>query len=222
MSEPPGYIHNEVSGDVHGFLVQVGVVHGDINLYTGSRVRSGYRHQVERIAPGLLVGRETELAELATFALSKETAGCYRWWRAVPWAGKTALMSSFVLHPPAGVRVVSFFVTARLPGQSDRAAFVDAVLEQLLTILGKPLPALFTATTREAHLLRLLGEAAEACRVRGETLLLVVDGLDEDRGHTTDHEAHSVAGLLPTRLPSGMKVVVAGRPGPADAQGRGG
>ncbi len=166
MSESPGYIHNEVSGDVHGFLVQVGVVHGDVNLYTGSRVRSGYRHQVERIAPNMPVGRETELAELATFALLKETAGCYRWWRAVPWAGKTALMSSFVLNPPAGVRVVSFFVTARLPGQSDRTAFVDAVLEQLLTILGKPVPALFTATTREPHLLRLLAPRSRAARIR--------------------------------------------------------
>jgi hypothetical protein len=74
MPEPHRHIHDEVSGDVHGVLVQVGVVHGDVNLYTGSRVRSGYRHQVEQIAPRVLVGRETELDELATFALSKETA----------------------------------------------------------------------------------------------------------------------------------------------------
>jgi hypothetical protein len=49
-------------------------------------------------------------------------------------------MSWFVLHPPPGVRVVSFFVTARRPGQADRAAFADNVLEQLLAVPGEEPP----------------------------------------------------------------------------------
>ncbi|MCC8246971.1 hypothetical protein [Saccharothrix luteola] len=192
-------------------VVQAG---GDVNLRTGARVRTRYRFQVERIAPVRLEGREEELAELAAFCLDPATAGGYRWWQAGPWAGKSALLSWFVLHPPPCVRVVSFFVTARLAGQSDRTAFVDNVLEQLLTILGEDLPPFLTPATREPHLLGLLDEAAHASHARGESLLLVVDGLDEDRGVTTGPDAHSIAGLLPLRLPAGMRVIVAGRPDP--------
>ena len=44
--------------------------------------------------------------------------------------------------------------------------------------------------------------------------MLVVDGLDEDRGVTTGPDAHSIAGLLPADPPAGMRVIVAGRPNP--------
>ena len=57
-----------------------------------------------------------------------DTAGAYRWWRAKAWSGKSALLSWFVLHPPPGVRIVSFFITARLASQNDRSAFIDNVL----------------------------------------------------------------------------------------------
>jgi hypothetical protein len=50
-------------------------------------------------------------------------------------------MASFVLNPPPGVHVVSFFVTARFAGQSDRSAFLEAVLSQLSEILGEDPPA---------------------------------------------------------------------------------
>lgn len=75
-------------------------------------------------------------------------------------------------------------VTARLPGQSDRSAFVDAALEQLLALRGGTAPWPLTSSTREAHLLGLLDEAATLCRARGENLVLVVDGLDKDLGYT--------------------------------------
>lgn len=213
----------QVSGDVSGGGVAsmsiggdatTGVHIGDVNLRTGARARTRYRFQVERIAPEVLEDREAELAELAGFCLDPGTSGQYRWWRAGPWAGKSAVMSWFVLHPPPGVRVVSFFVTARLAGQSDRTAFVDNVLEQLLTILGDALPPFLTPATREPHLLGLLDEAARVCHGRGENLVLLVDGLDEDRGVTVGADAHSIAGLLPLKLPAGMRVVVAGRPNP--------
>ena len=44
--------------------------------------------------------------------------------------------------------------------------------------------------------------------------MLVVDGLDEDRGVTTGQDAHTIAGLLPADPPAGMRVIVAGRPNP--------
>ena len=52
--------------------------------------------------------------------------------------------------------------------------------------------------------------------------MLVVDGLDEDRGVTTGPDAHSIAGLLPADPPAGMRVIVAGRPEPADPRRRAG
>ena len=60
----------------------------------------------------------------------------------------------------------------------------------------------------------MLEQAAEACAARGERLILVVDGLDEDRGVTTGPDARSIAALLPADPPAGMRVVVAGRPDP--------
>ncbi|CAM5311821.1 hypothetical protein SNARM312S_06821 [Streptomyces narbonensis] len=177
-------------------------------------VRSAYREQVRRIAPAELVDRKAELAELAAFC-SADSDPLYAWWRAEAWAGKTALLSWFALNPPPGVRIVPFFITARLGAQNDVVAYVDVVLEQLAELSGEGLPALLTPATREAHLLRLYASAAAACAARGERLVLLVDGLDEDRGVTTGPDAHSIASLLPHDL----RVIVSGRlnpPLPAD------
>ena len=185
---------------------------GEVNLRTGVPVRTRYREQVRRIAPARLVGRESELAELAAFCTGAGEA--YAYWRAEPWSGKSALLSWFVLHPPAGVRIVSFFITARLSSQNDRAAFIDNVVEQLSTLLGQEVPPVLTEATREPYLLGLLADAAESCRDRGERLVLLVDGLDEDRGVTVSPDAHSIAALLPAQPPAGMRVIVSGRPNP--------
>ena len=90
--------------------------------------------------------------------------------------------------------MVSFFVTARYKGQDDRVAFTKAVMEQLAELLGEPIPAYLTETTREPHLLRMLTRAAEERQRAGQRLVLVVDGLDEDRGVTTGPDAYSIAG----------------------------
>lgn len=176
-------------------------------------VRSAYWEQVRRIAPPRLVDREEESAELSAFCTA-DSGPAYAWWRAGAWAGKTALLSWFALHPPQGVRIVPFFITARLGAQNDVAAYVDVVLEQLAELSGEALPAHLTVATREAHLLYLYGAAARACAERGERLVLLVDGLDEDRGVTTGPDAHSIASLLPTRPEAGMRVLVAGRLNP--------
>ncbi|GGW90613.1 hypothetical protein GCM10010383_20260 [Streptomyces lomondensis] len=193
----------------------VGVaVTGDHNrLFFTRQVRSAYWEQVRRIAPGELVGRERELAELSAFCTA-DSGPPYAWWRAEAWAGKTALLSWFALHPPQGVRIVPFFITARLGAQNDVVAYVDVVLEQLAELSGEALPAHLTVATREAHLLYLYGAAARACAERGERLVLLVDGLDEDRGVTTGPDAHSIASLLPIRPEAGMRVLVAGRLNP--------
>ena len=194
-----------------------------VSVYQGvpqPTAESAYLKTVERIAPPDppgLIGREAELAELARFCLDP-VGGPHAWWRAGPWAGKSALLSTFVLRPPAEVagrvRIVSFFITARLAAQDTREAFTAVMLEQLAALLGQSLPPVLPEATREAYLLGLLSEAAAACAAAGERLVLVLDGLDEDRGVTTGPAAHSIAGLIPADPPAGMRVIVAGRPNP--------
>jgi hypothetical protein len=207
-------------GDISGiastgdYAINVQAEQATVNMGLGrAAVRSAYRKQVERIAPPELVGREAELGELTAYC-TEPGRGPYVWWQAPAWAGKSALVSTFVMHPPAGVQVVSFFITARLGGQDTREAFTEVVLEQLADLLGQDLPPMLTAGTRDAHLLGMLEQAAQACTERGERLILVVEGLDEDRGLTTGPDAHSIAALLPHDPPAGMRVVVAGRPDP--------
>src|SRR6266568_1182330 len=122
---------------------------------TTSSARPAYLEQVRQIAPEELRGREEELAELAAFCSGRGQSP-YAWWRAPAWAGKSALMSWFVLHPPQGVRVVSFFITARYKGQDNRGAFTDALLEQLAALMGKQAPGYPAESVREHHLLGLL------------------------------------------------------------------
>ena len=102
----------------YGSVAVSGTVIGDINLHTGAPVRTRYREQVLRIAPPDLLGREDELAELAAFCAAPTPAPSYSWWKGKSWAGKSALMSWFVLHPPENIRIVSFlrYRSLREPG----------------------------------------------------------------------------------------------------------
>ena len=134
-------------------------------LSAGSAVRSAYLEQVRRIAPVQLDDRDQELAELAAFC-TEPGRGPYMWWRAPAWAGKSALMSWFVLHPPPGVQVVSFFVTARYKGQDNRDAFIYEVMAQLADLLGQPFPAYLPEDRRELHLLRMLDPGGRGAPAR--------------------------------------------------------
>lgn len=172
-----------------------------------------YREQLRSIAPrGGLQDRGDEIAELADFCAGDLP---YCWFQAEAWAGKSALMSSFALEPPHGLAVVSFFVTGRYPSQNDSAAFIAAILGQLEELLGADLPE-EVAADDDLHpyhrLLLLMRTAALACQERGQRLVLVVDGLDEDRSSAMD--LPSVAALLPKHCDYGTKVILASRPNP--------
>ncbi|PZS39478.1 MAG: hypothetical protein DLM62_08025, partial [Pseudonocardiales bacterium] len=54
----------------------------------GERVITAYQEQVRVIAPDNLLDREDELDELVEFCAGNRP---YAWWRAGPWAGKSAL-----------------------------------------------------------------------------------------------------------------------------------
>jgi hypothetical protein len=208
-----GLLGSDLRGS-HG--VQVGDGNYQVNLHLGkapAAPRSAYLEQVRQIAPPQLHERDSEMVSLVAFC-TEPNLGPYMWWRAPAWTGKSALMSWFVLHPPPNVLVISFFVTARYAGQNDRVAFAEVVLEQLAGILEQDMPTYLTEATREIHLRGMLAEASDICQQQGRRLVLIVDGLDEDRGVTTGPDAYSIAALLPTRPPDGLRIICAGRPNP--------
>lgn len=195
-----------------GSFINTGIIVGDI---PSNPVRSAYLRRVQEIFTGELKDREHELAELAAFCTDTElSVPGYVWWQGEAWTGKSALMATFAQNPPAGVRVVSFFITARWAGQSDRVAFFEAILPQLMDITGQSLPGALSEASRQEWFLRLMDEAAQTCVEQGSRLVLLIDGLDEDRGVTTGPHAHSIAAILPAKLSHGARVVVSGRPNP--------
>jgi hypothetical protein len=174
-------------------------------------VSNAHQALLSDIAPLRLLDREPELDELVAFCAGDAP---YAWWQGAPWAGKSALLSWFAMRPPAGVDVVSFFVTSRFAGQSDSEAFTDALIEQLAALADEPLQPVLEARARRGHLLRLLQLAADRCAEAGRRLLLIVDGLDEDTSKTAGMDRRSIASLLPHRLPSTVRVLMASRPHP--------
>ncbi|WP_159056047.1 hypothetical protein [Streptomyces scabiei] len=122
-------------------------------------------------------------------------------------------MAHFVLNKPDDIEIVSFFITGRLAGQDDRTAFCEVVQRQFCAILGEEVPP-STEHTRDEQLLDAFERAAYICQSQGRRLILVVDGLDEDRGVVAGPDSYSIAGLLPIIPPHGSKIIVSGRPHP--------
>ncbi len=125
-------------------------------------IGEGYLAQVEDIAPIQLVGREDELDALTQFCAGD---AAYQWWQAGPWFGKTALSSWLCCIHPQGVRVVSFFITGRLAGQSDHTAYTRAVVEQLAAFVGDTT----CAERRSIRLGRTTHSVVEKGRAAGRT-----------------------------------------------------
>ncbi|MFB8138091.1 hypothetical protein [Streptomyces parvus] len=194
-----------------------GVFNGSVTLARQRPAVSGYLLQVERVAAADFRGREAELAALASFSTEAPAEDVpernYWRWLAPAWAGKSALLAEFVLNPAPGIDVVAFFITSRMAGQNDAAAFCEVVQRQLYALLREEEP-LSTPATRDEQLRLAMDRAAERCAAEGRRLVLVVDGLDEDHGVTAGPDCHSIAALLPRTPPHGMRIIVAGRPHP--------
>lgn len=184
----------------------------DVLVSTGSgRTRTGFEELLRDIAPPELLGREAELKDLVTFCAGREP---YRWLRGGPWVGKTALVSWFALHPPRGVIPVWFFITSRLAGQADVAAYTEALVHQLAWLAGREPSSHTSPIARDVERRQLLREAAEHVAEDGGTLLLIVDGLDEDQSARLGSGV-SIASLLPEHPPDNVRVLVTSRPNPA-------
>jgi hypothetical protein len=106
--------------------------------------------------------------------------------------------------------VVSFFVTNRQAGQADSNSFHQNLVAQLAALAGVANPGEPLPGARDGQRRRLLAEAAAKVGGRGNRLVLVVDGLDEDRSNLALGQP-SIASCLPDRLPAGVRVVVASR-----------
>ncbi|NLU68341.1 trypsin-like peptidase domain-containing protein [Streptomyces sp. HNM0574] len=174
-------------------------------------VEAAYTAQLRDIAPEELLGRERDLRRLVAFCAGAEP---YLWLQGPPWAGKTALAASFALHPPRGVVPVWFFVTSRFAGQADSEAYTDAVVHQLAAVAGREPSGHASPVARDGERRQLLHEAAERVARDAGTLLLVVDGLDEDQSAAAGGRTPSIASLLPQRLPPNVRVLVTSRPRP--------
>lgn len=185
---------------------------GDVIVHGASKAPlSVYEAEIRILAATHFEGREKELAEMSTFALGDDAHGPSYWrWLAPAWSGKTALMAQFALNPPDGVHVLAFFITARLAGRSDRTAFLSMLQQQLRAFLeDSDLDCDGYGGFHDA-----LRRAAERALGRGQRLVLVVDGMDEDSGVESAFAGYSIAGLLPATPPDGLRVIVAGRPNP--------
>ncbi|MFF9733571.1 hypothetical protein ACF1GX_29590 [Streptomyces albidoflavus] len=184
----------------------------DTGLAKRDRVFRSHQAWIKQfVLPDELSGREDELRELEAFC-SAETAPVrprYAWWQAESFAGKSALVAWFVMRrQPQDVDIVSYFIAERF-ANNNRDDFLSAVASQLAALVGSKLPS-SAAQWLEQDLLALYQDAAHACAARGRNLLLVVDGLDEDKRL----DGRSIAALLPKDPPPGMRVVVTGRPNP--------
>jgi hypothetical protein len=150
-----------------------------------------------------LLGRQRELAEIATFATGQDS---YRWLVGGAYAGKSALLYEAVtVGLPDEVDVVCYFLSRRASDASSER-FLAAVVPQLAYLCGIDPPA----TTRD-EFLRLWRKAIEQAVRDRRHLLLAVDGLDED---LLPPAAPSVASLLPTLVGEHAHVLVTSRPHP--------
>jgi Flp pilus assembly protein TadD len=198
--------------DLLGLPISAGGLPDVVPTEQGELIQSAYLQQVHDVTPDALLGRDTELTDWTEFCAGTDL---YAWWQAGPWAGKTAMSSWFVTHPPSGVDIVSFFITGRLSGQADSDAFLDAMIEQL-SVLVPASRGSATATRAGAGAWRnLLAAAAANAEERGRRLVVVVDGLDEDDAGSAPFRGRpSIASFLPRRPPSGVRFIVTSRPDP--------
>jgi len=148
---------------------------------------------------GMLLGRQRELAEIASFASG--TSG-YLWLAGDMWAGKTSLLASAVTALPEEVDVVSYFLSRR-EADADSLRFLAAVVPQLAYLLQEDPPL------ADVHQFRSLWQrATQRANARSRHLLLIVDGLDED---VRPARLPTVAALLPQTIGSRAHVLVSSR-----------
>ena len=167
------------------------------------------RRAAEALAPAGTDRPERRAGRLEDFAGSDTR---WRWIQGDAFAGKTALLAWFALHPPDRVDVVACFLR-RTTGENTADYALDVLTRQLALLADRRgyLPPQFLSE-RVDDLADLLEEAARACAERGRRLLVLIDGLDEYDPTTTSLD---LADWLPdgSTLPGQAMLLVASRAG---------
>lgn len=180
---------------------------------TANKIVREYGRFIADRAPTSLADRQTEINSLR---ILRGNALRLVAWRGKEKAGKSGLMYTVARDGLDDLEIVPYFVRAREIGQSSRRSFVHVTGAYLACLAG----ALFGPSEGggfEDEILwrELLERAAFQTRLRGRTLVLLVDGLDEDEA--LHIEAASIAGILPdvaTMRALGIGVIVSTRPNP--------
>lgn len=148
-----------------------------------------------------LTGRNEELEFLTKFLLNEGNGYCVV--SGGPFSGKSALAYELCTTMlPQSVDVVSYFLNRR-GSDADSARFLAAVIPQLAASLAIDVESL--SVDRYRQLWELAEERAAA---DGRTLLLLVDGLDED---LAPKGLPTVAALLPFEIGRSSRVIVTNR-----------
>ena len=145
-----------------------------------ARRRPAYLATVDSLrAAGGLADRAADLAELRAFTHPGSADGDrpYADWVAGAWAGKTALAAEFASDPPPGADLVAFFVSRTSRTRVAQASeFWSACCDQLAALLGEQTPQ----APDEVLFRQLWVRAGREAERNGRTLVLLVDGLDEN------------------------------------------
>ncbi|OKI04810.1 hypothetical protein A6A06_08805 [Streptomyces sp. CB02923] len=162
-----------------------------------------YFHTADQYRPPELLGRQEHLDQLPE--LVRKATG-YLALVAPPWAGKSAFLATFVrTYEADDMDLMAYFV--RWGHRTDNAEdYLTTMVEQLCLHAGREQPSRADTAT----LLTLYEEAASTSISRGRTLLLVIDGLDEDVGARIGNNP-SIASLLPRQPHTGLRVLVSRR-----------
>lgn len=125
------------------------------------------------------------------------------------YSGKSALLAQFFAHVDLPtVHKIGFFVPTTPYDKATSAAFLEGVTAQLQGVIS----GTAQLDRPDRHLLKLkVQQAVEAATVRNERVVLIVDGLDEDRSGAQGSEL--ITDLVTSLLDLGAWVVASVRRG---------